>query len=223
MKPRLNIKSRLKKLLISSWFITLFATTLGVLLAFYLSNLNDRSKIEHRKQISIRNLNQELMTNTSELLDSVHNEKLIDFLSTMKRIDNRIPNQLKISVDTMNILRKNYSDFLRINDSIEIEDDRYQYNISYKLELILEDLQNIAWETAKMSGITNEMDYDCLQVLVKIYALQEIFIKEQQKILDQFVIADHDKLLSALRIVQQLRAQLLDAIKNGQKEIKNCS
>ena len=84
----------MQKLLKSSWFITLFATTLGVLLALYLNNLDSRSKIERRKQISIQNLNQELETNSSELQDSDHNEELIDFLSAMKRIDDRIPNEL---------------------------------------------------------------------------------------------------------------------------------
>ena len=122
----------------------------------------------------------------------------------------------------MGALRKNYGNFIRINDSTQIENDQYRYTVAYQFELSLEDLQNIAWETAKMSDITNEMDYNCLQVLVKIYALQEIFTQEQQKILNQFVNAEHTKLLSALRIVEQLKTQLLQALIEGQKKIKNC-
>lgn len=65
-----NAKRKLGKLYRSSWFITLFATMLGVLLAFYLNNLNERSKIENRKQISLQNLKKELINNKSELFES---------------------------------------------------------------------------------------------------------------------------------------------------------
>jgi len=216
----LNIKSKLNKLY--SWFITLFATTLGVLLAFYLNNLNSRSKIENRKQISIQNLNNELFNNKTILLDSKDNEGLIDFLNKIKELDEEFPNELTTSINTMMKLKINYSDFIEIRDSTGIRDDLYKYNVAYKFELNLDDLQNIAWETSKMSNITNELNYECLQVLVKIYSLQKIFTDEQQKILNHFVNAEHDKLLSALLIVQQLKSQLLNIMVEGQKEINNC-
>ena len=66
---KIDFKEKIKHLYKSSWFITIFATTLGVLLAFYLNNLSSRSKIEHRKQVSIENINKELLNNKSELMD----------------------------------------------------------------------------------------------------------------------------------------------------------
>jgi hypothetical protein len=215
-------KNRLKKIAEGSWFITLFATTLGVLLALYLNNLNDRSKTEHRKQISVQNLSNELTNNQNELLDSEDNERLIKFLTEVSEIDPEIPNRITIPVTTMNALRKEYQGFMRITDSIEVEADQYQYHVAYQFELNLDDLQHIAWETSKMSDITHELDYECLQIFVKIYALQDLYTREQQKILDQFVNAQHVKLLGALRIVQQLKIQLLNAITEGQDKIKNC-
>ncbi|OUR92057.1 hypothetical protein A9Q87_08130 [Flavobacteriales bacterium 34_180_T64] len=218
----LNIKSKLNKLYKSSWFITLFATTLGVLLAFYLNNLNSRSKIESRKLISIQNLNNELLNNKTALLDSKDNERLIDFLSEIKELDHEFSNELITATNTMMKLKTSYSDFIEIRDSIGIRDDLYKYNVAYQFELNLDDLQNIAWETSKMSNITNELNYDCLQVLVKVYSLQEIFTNEQQKIINHFVNAEHDKLLGALLIVQQLKSQLMNVMIEGQKEINNC-
>lgn len=218
----LNIKSKLNKIYKSSWFITLFATTLGVLLAFYLNNLNSSSKIENRKLNSIQNLNNELFNNKIVLLDSKDNEVLIDFLNKIQELDEEFPNELTTSINTMMKLKISYSDFIEIKDSTRIGDDLYKYNVAYKFELNLDDLQNIAWETSKMSNITNELNYDCLQVLVKIYSLQEIFTNEQKKILNHFVNAEHDKLLSALLIVQQLKSQLLNVMVEGQKEINNC-
>jgi hypothetical protein len=217
-----NIKKGLQKIYKSSWFITLFATTLGVLLAFYLNNINSRSKIELRKQISIQNLNNEISKNKFDLLDSNDNERLIDFLNEIRKINNEIPNDLTLSTKAMGKLKKKYSSFIEIRDSTNVESDYYIYNVAYKFQLNLNDLQNIAWETSKMSDITNEFNYDCLHALVKIYSLQEIFINEQQNLLSHFVNAEHNKLLSALRIVQQLKTQLLNIMVEGQNQIKSC-
>jgi hypothetical protein len=122
----------------------------------------------------------------------------------------------------MNELKNKYSDFIEIRDSTNVQGDYYRYNIAYKFEINLDDLQKIAWETSKMSDITNEFNYDCLQDLVKIYSLQEIFINEQQKLLSHFVNAEHTKLLRDLLIVQQLKTQLLNVMVEGQNQIKNC-
>jgi len=70
--------------------------------------------------------------------------------------------------------------------------------------------------------LPNELDYDCLQVLVKMYSLQELYMNEQQKVLAYFVHGEHNKLLRELRIVQQFKAKLLDAIIEEQREIENC-
>ena len=219
----LNIKSKLNKLYKSSWFITLFATTLGVLLAFYLNNLSSLSKIETRKEISIQSINNELIYNKSALLDSKGNDKLIEFLNTIKTIDNSIPNELTTSVNTMIELRKNYFDFMKIIDSTNVKDDLFKYNISFKFVLNLDDLQSIAWETSKISEVISELDYDCLQALVRTYSLQTIYSVEQQKILNHFINVDHKKLLSTMLIVKQLRTQLLNSIIEGQEQIKNCN
>jgi hypothetical protein len=218
-----SIKNSLQKIYKSSWFITLFATTLGVLLAFYLNNISSRSKIELRKQVSIQNLNNEIFKNKSELLDSNDNERLIDFLSEIRKINNEISNDLTLSTNAMDKLKREYSDFIQIRDSTNVLNNQYKYNIAYKFELNLDGLQNIAWETSKMSGITNEFNYDCLQVLVKVYSLQEIFTNEQQKLLSHFVNAEHNKLLSALSIVQQLKIQLLNVMVEGQHQINECN
>lgn len=219
----LNIKGKLNRIYRSSWFITLFATTLGVLLALYLDNLSAQSKIEHRKQVSFENIDKEISSNKLALSDSEDNDRLVDFLIAVRKIDYNISNELITSVNAMKELRKDYTDFIRINDSTLSTNDQLKYNVAYKFQLNLDDLQNIAWETSKMSNITHEFNYNCLQVLVRIYSLQDIYAKEQQKILNHFVNADHGKLLSALQIVQQLKAQLFKAIEEGQNEIGNCN
>jgi hypothetical protein len=73
-----------------------------------------------------------------------------------------------------------------------------------------------------MSNITSEFNFGCLQVLVKIYSLHDIYAKELQKVLTYMVNTDHNELRSAMLIVQQLKLQLLNAIIEGQNEITNC-
>ncbi|MBV1923360.1 MAG: hypothetical protein KUG68_04940 [Flavobacteriaceae bacterium] len=219
---KLNIKSRLKKLYKSSWFITLFATTLGVLLAFYLNNLNDHLKIESSKQVVIENLNNEIANNKLTLNDPSDNKKLINFLQRVREIDEEISNELTTSIHEMSELKINFPAFIEINDSIDLSANLFKYNVSYRLELNFNDLQKISWETSKMSDVINELNYDCLEALNEIYYRQGIYTSQQQKTLEYFVNAEHKKLLKALRIIEQLKAQLINQISDNQIRIKNC-
>ncbi|EAQ99691.1 hypothetical protein [Maribacter sp. HTCC2170] len=219
---KFNIKYRLNKLYKSSWFITLFATTLGVLLAFYLNNLNDNLKIESSKQVVIKNLNNEITNNKLTLNDPSDNQRLINFLLEVREIDEEISNELTTSIHNINELKINYPDFIEIKDSIDIDVNLFKYNVSYKLELNFNDLQKISWETSKMSDVINELNYDCLEALNEIYYRQGIYTNQQQKTLEYFVSAEHKKLLKALNIIEQLKSQLIDQISESQNKIKNC-
>jgi len=219
----LNIKNSLRKTYKSSWFITLFATTLGVLLAFYLNNVNDHLKKESRKQIAIENLNNEIENNILTLNNPNDNQRLIDFFQKVREIDEEISNELTTSIHEMSELKINYPDFIEIKDSIDLGINLFKYNISYKLELNFNDLQKISWETSKMSDVINEFSYDCLQALNEIYYRQEIYTSQQQKTLEYFVNTEHKKLLTALLIIEQLKSQLINQISEGQNKIKNCN
>lgn len=219
---KVNIKYKLKKLYKSSWFITLFATTLGVLLAFYLNNVNDHLKMESRKQVAIENLNNEIKNNKLTLNKPKDNQRLIDFLQKIREIDEEISTELATSIHEMNALKINYPDFIEIKDSIDLDNNLFKYNVSYKLQLNFNDLQKISWETSKMSNVINELSYDCLQALNQIYYRQEIYTSQQQKTLEYFINTEHKKLLTALRIIEQLKSQLIKEISEGQNQMKNC-
>ncbi|MEP2935789.1 MAG: hypothetical protein ABJM06_14750 [Gilvibacter sp.] len=219
---KFNFKNRLKKLYKSSWFITLFATTLGVLLAFYLNNLNNRLNIASSKQVVLENLNNEITSNKVTLNDPNDNQRLIDFLQTVSEIDDDISNELTTSIQKMNELKLNYPEFIEIKDSVDFGSNLFTYKVSYKLELNFNDLQKISWETSKMSDVINELNYNCLEALNEIYFRQGIYTNQQQKTLEYFVNAEHKKLLKALNIIEQLKSQLKDQIPESQNQIKNC-
>jgi hypothetical protein len=194
-----------------------------VLLALYLDNLSDHSKIEQRKKQSFEIIEKEMSANRSILIDSLSNDSLVDFLSAVQNIDYGISNILITSIKTMNDLKRKFPSNIKISDSTLIDNDQYLYDVAFKIELNLNDLQNIAWETAKMSNITQEFNYECLQVLVDIYTTQDIYYREHQKILNHFVSADHSKLLTALLIEQQLKAQLTKALGEGLTKLEYCN
>jgi len=73
-----------------------------------------------------------------------------------------------------------------------------------------------------MSDVINELNYDCLQALNEIYYRQEIYTSQQQNTLEYFVNAEHNKLLKALHIIEQLKSQLINQISESQNKIKNC-
>lgn len=78
----------------SNWFITLMATTLGVLLALYLNNLNTKSIVEKNKAYAISNLEEELINNEKELHEELSNDSLLTFFKRLSKIDNKISNKL---------------------------------------------------------------------------------------------------------------------------------
>jgi len=220
---KFKIKKRLKKLYKGSWFITLFATTLGVLLAFYLNNENDRLKMKSRKQVVIENLTNEIEKNKVTLNDPTDNSRLIEFFKEVKKIDSEISNEPITSVQEMNKLIASYPNFIKIKDSIDLGTNLVQYNVVYKPELNFNDLQKISWETSKMSDVINELSYDCLEALNQIYYRIEVYTNEQQKTLQHLVNVEHNKLLSALLIIEQLKSQLIDEITAGQNKMSSCN
>ncbi|TJY38072.1 hypothetical protein [Pontimicrobium aquaticum] len=219
----ISLKKTLKRLYKSTWFVTLFATTMGVLLAFYLNDVSIRTKINQKKAVSIKSLALELKNNENTLVSSNDNKKLTNFLQELKKINGKISRVIEISTSERKKLEKKYHQLFNVVDSIKTNKDLYQYNVEYSFNLELNDLSDIAWETYKLSEVINEFDYECIQAFVGAYKLQEIYLNEQQKLLNYFVNANHSKLLGELLIIQQLKSQLINTIKQSQKQLMICN
>ncbi len=218
-----SVGKRLKNLGGSSWFITLFATTLGVFLALYLDNLNSTLKTKERKEVSLQNIYDELVNNELELSDSMGNVKVKNFLDAIIEIDPNISGSTTSKSAHINVLKKRYPELLGVRDSTHVKEDQYLYKLDYQMEFELHAIKNIAWETSKMSNITNEFDYDCLQELVEVYSLQELYLEEQQKVLGYVINQDLIKINRVLYLLQQLRAQLLESIREAKEAVQDCS
>lgn len=216
---KFSLNKRVGKLTKSNWFITLFATTLGVLLALYLNNLNDKQIIEKKKIIAIENLEMELSNNEKKLNGFETNDSLLVFLNKMH---SKISTEFEATSKSINAIAKEYPNFIKIIDSVEIDKTEYIYHVNYSMRLHIFDVQNIAWETSKMSNITNELSYDCLNSLVNTYTLQQLYVNEQQKLFNYFVNSEHNKLRRAISINQQLRLQLLEVIQETKNKTKKC-
>lgn len=219
---KLKLKRKVEKIIKSNSFITLFSTTLGVLLALYLSNLNTKHSTEIKKTQAIKNLKTEISNNEKILNDSNENDRLFNFLEKVNEIDNKFGDKLKTDRKSIHKITKEYPEFLKILDSTQTDNDEYYYHVEYEIEFTLDNLQSIAWETSKMSNITNEFSYDCLSPLVQNYELLELYTIEQNKLLNHIIDSDFSVLHSRLSIIKQLKISLLDIIIETKKEIKNC-
>ena len=72
MKERIiRIRKLFVRVIKNTAFITLFATTLGVLLAFYLNGLAESINMEKRKDKAFTNIITELEKNKNDLLESL--------------------------------------------------------------------------------------------------------------------------------------------------------
>lgn len=219
---KLRLKKHTSNLLKSSWFITLFATTLGVLLALHLNNLNSKIKIEEKKQLAIKNIEKELILNKEEIDDSEDNDKLLKFLEKVDKENKGITKKLYLSSTSMKEILTQYPNYIEIIDSTKTIKDEYVYNVNYQFGLGLDNLQKIAWETSQMSDIINELSYECLQTIVTTYSLQEIYTKEQQKLTNHLINEDFNKIFKSMSILKNLKLQLSEAISEAKELIKNC-
>lgn len=216
------IKSVIEQLGQSSWFMTLFATMFGVLLAFYLDGCGERSSMRLRKASALDNVEREVHKNIEELQESGNNDSLAMFLYSVSQIDKDYPSRLTLPADTAANWRQQYGNFFNIIDSTFVEDGVYEYSFSYSLVLHLFNLQSIAWESVKLGGVANELNYNCLEQLIDVYSLQDLFTVEERKLLDHFASNDKGKVLIGLVICSDILDELNIAYESALEGISNC-
>ncbi|MCH2085528.1 MAG: hypothetical protein MK226_24310, partial [Saprospiraceae bacterium] len=85
---KLHLKKKFLRIIKSNSFMTMFATTLGVLLALFLSNFNTSMEKEDNKEIAIINLNLEFSSNIKTIRNSRdNNDSILNFLLEIQELD----------------------------------------------------------------------------------------------------------------------------------------
>lgn len=220
MKERMIQLSKLfVRVIKNTAFITLFATTLGVLFAFYLNGIAESINIERRKDKAFTNIITELEKNENDLINSLKNDSTILILDQIRKYDVRLRGEINASRETMDSIMLQIN-VVKIIDSIDMEKNVQKYLVYYDFGFSLSTLPSVAWEAAQMADITNELEYKCLSAIIEIYDLQNLYMAEEHLLIELYVSEKYYQFYRTLLITRALRKQLLEKYEEKINDIK---
>ena len=206
--------------------MTMFATTLGVLLALFLSNFNTSMEKEDNKEIAILNLNLEFSSNIKTIRNSRdNNDSILNFLLEIQELDIKLTEKFSTTSLKLNTIAERYPKYITIVDSISISNtnpELFTYTVAYNFPVNSTTVDNIAWEAVKINNTINEFSYECLKSLMAVYDTQELYNKAQRKNLEYYTEAEYYKLMRNLSINKGINEALIKQIEKTIDELKNC-
>lgn len=223
MKERIiQLRKIFVRIIKNTAFVTLFATTLGVLLAFYLNGLAESIYIANKKDKAFTNIITELEKNKNDLLNSLKNDSTIIILDQISKYDVLLRGEIKASRQTIDSIMLQIN-VVEIIDSIDMEKSVQKYLVRYDFGFSLSTLPSVAWVAAQMADVTNELEYKCLSAIIDIYDLQTLYLAEEHKLIELYVSEKYYQFYRTILITRALRKQLLEEYEETINSIKTCS
>lgn len=224
MKKKLNhLRELTLRAIKNSTFINLFATTLGVLLAFYLNGLYESNIIKTKVDVAYSNIITELERNKQDVLEDQKNDTVIFVIDQIRKYDKFLkgeiistPQKFGSIVDEINAIE--------VVDSLNLEQGVVKYFVNYSnLQFSISTLPNVAWEAAKTAEIANYLEYECLSTIIRIYELQDLFKAEEYKLLEYYSDENYIQFYNTAAISRGLRNQLLERYDEAIDKLKSCN
>ena len=222
-KKIIHLRKLTLKIIQNNTFVTLFATTLGVLFAFYLNGLYE-SNINKTKVVkAYSNIIIELEKNKKSVLEDEKNDTVIFVIDKIRKYDKFLkgeiiatPQKFDSIMDQINVAQ--------VIDSLDLEQGAVKYFVNYSnLQFSINTLPNVAWEAAKTADIANDLEYECLSTIIKIYELQDLFKAEEYKLLGYYSDEKYIQFYNTASISRGLRNQLLERYEEAIIKLKNCN
>ncbi len=206
----------------ASWFSPLLVTMIGVLLALFFENMIQEFNLKSNKQISIQNIKQEIIDNIESVETEKNNDSLMAFFKDLLKQNDVFSKTITIHQDSMMHFQKKHEVFFEIKNKKAAKGGAFTYELNFNYHISLIQVSDIAWQTALLRKSAIEIDYECLQGLVYIYDMQKRFVVQQDKLLDAMISRQEEKVFHTLGVVQQLKTQFLEILKEAQEEIDVC-
>ena len=222
-KKIIHLRKLTLKIIQNNTFVTLFATTLGVLFAFYLNGLYE-SNINKTKVVkAYSNIIIELEKNRKSVLEDKKNDTAIFVIDKIRKYDKFLkgeiiatPQKFDSIMDQINVAQ--------VIDSLDLEQGAVKYFVNYSnLQFSINTLPNVAWEAAKTADIANDLEYECLSTIIKIYELQDLFKAEEYKLIGFYSDEKYIQFYNTASISRGLRNQLLERYEDAIIKLKNCN
>ncbi len=195
----------------------------GISLAIWFNNWNSTIKSKHEIEISIAHIKKEIESNTEELKHARKINRMISkAYSEYRKIFDGKTKELITSPNHLDLLQNKYPGFFRISDSLHLKTDLFHYSGTTFINLELAELSEIAWETTRSVGITNEFEYECLYELESMYNLQRRVQNEIDKAANALQRREIEELMNILGFLEQLDHQLEIDYENMLVNIDKC-
>ncbi len=211
------------KIMNNTAFITLFATTVGVLLAFYLNGLSKSNSKQIKVNKAYSNIVIELESNKKKVLGNLVNDSTIIVLDKIRKYDVFLKGEIITSSQKIDSIMDQIN-VAEIVDSLNLEKGVVKYFVDYNnLRFSLSSIRNVAWEAAQIADLTNEFEYECLSTIIAIYDLQDLLRAEEYKLLGFYADEKYNSFYRTLSISLAFRSQLLERYEEAIIKIKNCN
>lgn len=196
---------------------------MGISLAIWFNNWNSARQTDQNKEIAITKIEGEIKSNLEELIESRKVNSRVklaieDYEKMQVAEVGTVATPLEIAA-----FQKDYPGFFTTADSIQYDGNRFVYDGDTYIGLELSTLPEIAWETAKATGITGAFGFECLYQLEAMYNVQRLVQAEMIKAALALQEGDIERLVKVLDFINQLDSQLEEDYKNALVSIKNCN
>ncbi len=196
---------------------------LGINLAVWFNNWNTSKAVDKNKALAIAKIEGEIKNNLEELLTSRQENQAIPlFMEEYNTLTMDSAERVIMIGEEMDLFRAKYSDFFKVLDSLELDDNKFAYSVDTFIHLEIAELSEIALETSKTAGVFNEFDFDCLYGLESTYNLQALVNNEYQNAVEALQNESIEKLLRVLVFIDQLDGQLEVKYRDMLENLDNC-
>ena len=135
---------------IRDYFLEGFLIVFSVLFALFIENYVENVKMQQQKKLALERIKMELKRNS---------KILSEWISLHQKISDRLAKSSSAENDSLKNALSKYNSF----DFGVLSDGQ---------QLVNTVLTNTAWETAKSTGIITEFDFEWIEHLTQVYALQ---------------------------------------------------
>jgi len=222
--------SRQSKTFLSSLFITIFATMVGVIGGIYITDRMEIKKTKNRASVGLDRIQAEVESNrkTVEKINRVHGQ-LKDHLSFLEKYMNENAELIVPSRD-MRAFQKDYPNAIVLTDSIPVSEGFYQYSgdMHFDLESVASfSISNIAWESFTQGNLVSSIDYNCAYYLNLLQNMQSEVIQENDILfasLRKDILSESER-IPIIRQVSysiELERMLLKIYSDCESSLTNC-
>ncbi|MEM8525934.1 MAG: hypothetical protein AAGG68_14950 [Bacteroidota bacterium] len=234
--------NRIRKLLTQHWVVNLITTTVGVYLGIFATNYYAKKSAIEKTEKAFEKVRTELVENFEAYLEwdsmSRINYEALEFI-----VDNKKEDGTFIMTSTqMDSVKRKYTDFLTIEDSILVELDTFQYEGSFELglesSLLIKPSSNTAWIALKSSEYFSYLQFDCIKGIEGYYDLAQLSFVQRKKWFDMLffdlmvkMLIDTEeepdelfmkKLLAQWKIENALNEGIVESIPELKESLKDC-